>query len=92
MTIKRPTMEQLRDIVTDLGMSLSAERLEEFHVLMENSIASYDVVEALPDEKPRVKYPRARRLFALLAAIEEEKGEDDHAVDDAAAIFGHVQR
>ncbi|HUC17350.1 MAG TPA: amidase [Acetobacteraceae bacterium] len=58
MTIKRPTAEQLREIVTDLGMNLSAERLEEFRALMEGSFASYDVVEALPDEKPAVKYPR----------------------------------
>ena len=58
MTIKRPTTEQLQDIVADLGMSLEPERLEAFRALMEGSIASYDVVEALPDEKPLVKYPR----------------------------------
>lgn len=58
MTIKRPTSQQLQDIVDDLGMSLSTEQLEGFRALMEASIASYDLVEALPDEKPLVKYPR----------------------------------
>ncbi len=58
MTIKRPTLEQLQDIATDFGMDLSPERAAEFLALMEGLIASYDVVEALPDEKPPVKYPR----------------------------------
>lgn len=58
MTVKRPTTEQLQQIVTDLGMSLDPERLERFRALMEGSIASYDVVEAMPDEKTPVKYPR----------------------------------
>lgn len=58
MTIKRPTLAQLQDIVTELGMDLTPERLEVFRTMMEGSIASYDVVEALPDEKPPVNYPR----------------------------------
>ncbi len=57
MTVKRPTAEQLQKIVTDLGMSLTPERLATFSALMEGSIASYDIVEAMPDE-PLVKYPR----------------------------------
>ncbi len=58
MTIKRPTLEQLQDIAIDLGMDLSPERAAEFLMQLEPSFASYDVVEALPDEKPVVKYPR----------------------------------
>jgi amidase len=58
MTIKRPTLGQLQDIAIDLGMDLPPERAAEFLGLMEASFASYDVVEALPDEKPPVKWPR----------------------------------
>jgi amidase len=48
----------MQDIVLDLGMQMQPEMLEEFRSLMEGSIASYDVVDALPDEKPVVRYPR----------------------------------
>ena len=58
MTIRRPTAEQLLDIAQDLGMDLSADQLERFRGLMAGTIASYDVVEAMPDEKPTVTYPR----------------------------------
>jgi amidase len=58
MAVSRPTTEQLRDIVSGLGMTIAGEKLEQFRVLMEGSIASYDVVDALPDEKPVVRYPR----------------------------------
>ena len=53
MTVRRPTTAQLQDIVLDLGMDMQAEILEQFRELMDGSIASYDVVDALPDEKPR---------------------------------------
>ncbi len=58
MTIKRPTLGQLQDIATDLGMELSSDRAAEFLALMEGSMAAYDLVEAMPDEKPPVVYPR----------------------------------
>ena len=58
MTIKRPTLGQFQDMALDFGMDISPERAAEFLALMEASIASYDVVEGLPDEKPIVKWPR----------------------------------
>ncbi|SNB79481.1 amidase [Arboricoccus pini] len=58
MPVQRPTREQLAEIVADLGMELTEERLDAFLGLMEASIASYDVVDALPDDKPVVTYPR----------------------------------
>ena len=58
MAVRRPTTDQLQDIVLDLGMELPPQILEEFRALMEASIASYDVVDSLPDEKPVVRYPR----------------------------------
>jgi len=58
MTVKRPTQVQLEEIVSDLGMSMSSERVAEFLTAMEGNFPAYDLIESLPDEKPIVKYPR----------------------------------
>jgi amidase len=58
MAVRRPTTEQMQELLFDLGMQMQPELMEEFRGLMEGSIASYDVVDALPDEKPVVRYPR----------------------------------
>jgi amidase len=58
MSIEKPTLSQLEDIVFDLGMTLTPERLLEFHSLMDAAVASYTIVDELPDEKPIVTYPR----------------------------------
>jgi len=58
MAVRRPTTEQLQGIAFDLGMDLQPDVLDQFRSLMEASIASYDVVDSLPDEKPPVRYPR----------------------------------
>lgn len=58
MTIKRPTLEQLQEIVSDLGMNMSAERVGEFLEAMEPNFQAYHLIESLPDEIPEVKYPR----------------------------------
>lgn len=58
MPVQRPTRAQFAEIVADFGMDLTGERFDQFYELMEGSIASYDVVDALPDEKPAVAYPR----------------------------------
>jgi len=58
MTVKRPTLAQMREIVDDFGMSLNDEAILEFMTLMEGTIAAYDVVDGLPDYLPEVDYPR----------------------------------
>lgn len=58
MTVKRPTQEQMEDIVASLGMSMDSARVAEFLAAMEGNFPAYDLVEALPDEKPEVTYPR----------------------------------
>ena len=58
MTIQRPTLDQLQDIIADLGMTMSEATAAEYLAMMQGSMASYDVVEQLPDEKPIVQYPR----------------------------------
>lgn len=58
MSLEKPTLDQLEEITFDLGMELSPEKLETFHALLEGPMASYRIVDELPDEKPRVTYPR----------------------------------
>ncbi len=58
MTVQRPTHAQLKEIVTDFGMHMSDERIGEFLAIMNDTIAAYDVVDAMPDFLPTVDYPR----------------------------------
>jgi amidase len=58
MSVKRPTLDQLKAIANDFGMSLSDDRLAEFLAQMEGSIRRYDELDAMPDHVPRVSYPR----------------------------------
>jgi amidase len=59
MTVKRPTADQLRAIAADLGMSMSDADLASYFGIMQANFAAYDVVAAMPDYLPMVKYPRA---------------------------------
>ncbi len=58
MTVKRPSLDQLRSVAEDLGMHLSAEDLKSYHTLIQPNFAAYDALEAMPDYLPAVKYPR----------------------------------
>ncbi len=58
MSVKRPTLEQMMEIVDSFGMNMPAERVSEFLSLMEPNFAAYDLVDQTPDEIPLVKYPR----------------------------------
>ena len=58
MTAQRPTHAQLKAIVAELGMHMSDARVQEFLDVMQDTLAAYDVVDALPDYLPPVLYPR----------------------------------
>ncbi len=58
MTVRRPTLEQMMEIVDSFGMSMTPERVGEFLSLMEGNFAAYDLIDQMPDEVPVVKYPR----------------------------------
>ncbi len=62
MTAQRPTQAQLKEVVAELGMDMPDDRIREFLDTMQATLDAYDVVEALPDHLPPVKYPR--RSFA----------------------------
>ncbi|MEQ9639721.1 MAG: amidase [Alphaproteobacteria bacterium] len=58
MAVKKPTPEQLREVAEVCGMSLSDDDAASFAALIAPSIDGYNVVDAMPDYLPRVKYPR----------------------------------
>ena len=58
MTVRRPTLDQMRDIVRSFGMSMSDGEIQSFLDLMEPTLAAYDRVDALRDSPPTVKFPR----------------------------------
>ena len=58
MAIRRPTKEQLGDIVDRLGMTMSPEEIAVYHENMQPTFGAYDLIDSLPDEIPAVTYPR----------------------------------
>ena len=58
MTVRRPTLDQMREIVRSFGMSMSDGEIRSFLDLMEPTLEAYDRVDALRDAPPTVKYPR----------------------------------
>jgi amidase len=58
MTVQRPTLNQMKDVVAELGMSMSDARIQEFLDVMQGTLDAYDVVDSLPDYLPPVLYPR----------------------------------
>ncbi len=58
MTVRRPTLEQMMEIVDSFGMSMTPERVGEFLSQMEGNFAAYELIDQMPDEVPVVKYPR----------------------------------
>jgi amidase len=57
-TVKRPTLDQLQEIVASLHMNMSAGEVAEYLEVLEGTFASYDRVNQLPDYLPPVRYPR----------------------------------
>ncbi len=58
MTLRRPSIDQLRDLSRSLHMNLPDHELAQYLEQMEGSFSAYDRVEQLPDFVPEVLYPR----------------------------------
>jgi amidase len=56
--VKRPTLDQMREIVTSLHMSMSDPEIVEYMQVMEGTMLAYDRLQQLPDNLPPVRYPR----------------------------------
>ena len=75
MAVQVPTPDQLRDVAGQLRLNLTDADIASFISLMRPSVAAYNLVDAMPDNLPAVRYPRwvlpeaARRSLALLAGL-----------------------
>lgn len=58
MSLHRPTRAEMAETAQALGMHLSDAQIDEYLSLMAPSLDAYQLLEMLPDELPRVKYPR----------------------------------
>ncbi|MGE0420621.1 MAG: amidase [Reyranellaceae bacterium] len=58
MAVQVPTPTQLREVAAEVGLSLSDADVASFIELIRPSVAAYNVVDAMPDNLPEVKYPR----------------------------------
>ncbi len=57
-TLKLPTVDQLRDVAADLGMTFSDDDLAQHRDCLVGGIAAYNIIDQMPDEIPAVAYPR----------------------------------
>ncbi|HYZ22488.1 MAG TPA: amidase family protein, partial [Rhodopila sp.] len=58
MAVQVPTPAQLRDIAATVGLDLTDADVESYIGLLRPNIAAYNVVDAMPDNLPPVRYPR----------------------------------
>jgi amidase len=58
MALRRPSIDQLRELTRSLHMHLSEHELAQYLEHMEGSFQAYDRVDQLPDFVPEVAYPR----------------------------------
>ena len=56
--VKRPTIQQLQEIVSSLHMSMSEREVGEYLDVLEGTMQAYDRIAQLPDHLPEVRYPR----------------------------------
>jgi amidase len=57
-TVKRPTLDQMKEIVAALHMSMSEREIGEYLDVMDATLQAYDRLTQLPDYLPPVRYPR----------------------------------
>ena len=58
MAFQAPSLSDLREVATQLGLKLNDADLAEFSSLMSGMSAAYQEVDAMPDFLPKVEYPR----------------------------------
>ena len=58
MAVQVPTLEQVKAAATEVGLSLTNEDIQSYIELMKPNIHAYNLVDAMPDYLPIVRYPR----------------------------------
>ncbi len=70
MAVQLPTPDQIRAAAAEVGLSLTDADVQSYIALISPNVAAYNVVDAMPDYLPPVKYPRTPGRFP---APEENK-------------------
>lgn len=63
MAVQYPTPEQLLEAADEVGLALSDADITSYLGLLKGNVDAYNVVDALPDHLPPVKYPRTPGTF-----------------------------
>ena len=58
VAVALPTPDQLRAVADQCGLALTDEDVTSFRGLLRGPVDAYNVLDAMPDEVPVVKYPR----------------------------------
>jgi amidase len=58
MAVQVPTPSQLFDVAEEIGLDLTDDDVASFIELVRPNIAAYNIVDAMPDNVPAVRYPR----------------------------------
>lgn len=64
MAVQTPTPAQMRVVAEEIGLDLTEADVTSFIGLFVPSIAAYNVIDAMPDNLPAVRYPPPSRLTA----------------------------
>jgi amidase len=58
MAVKIPTELQIMELADEMGLDLTNEDIESYINLLTPNIGAYNIIDAMPDNLPSVKYPR----------------------------------
>ena len=58
MAVQTPTPAEMRSVAEEIGLDLSEADVTSFIGLFGPSIAAYNLIDAMPDNLPQVRYPR----------------------------------
>ncbi|MDT7950999.1 MAG: amidase [Acetobacteraceae bacterium] len=58
MAVPTPTPSQLLDAADEVGLDLTDDDVKSFGEMLAPSIAAYNLIDAMPDYLPQVRYPR----------------------------------
>ena len=57
MPIRRPSQTELAALASRIGYEITPSELAEYGALIDEMLNSYDVLESIPDDTPKCKYP-----------------------------------
>ncbi|MCZ6868013.1 MAG: amidase [Gammaproteobacteria bacterium] len=66
MTIKTPSPSQIRELALSVGLDLEPDEIEEYGEALSDINAVFEVLDALPEPLPEVKYPRTPGRFPTI--------------------------